>query len=77
VLVLIRAEGEDEARRLEEEREEVLRLWREKESEVEELRGLLVHDGRDEKRRKVSNVGLAPDTPPEEGEMGVFRVEVR
>ncbi len=75
VLALIRLEAEEEERRIEDEREKVLQLWKEKEGEVEELRERL--EGGGGKRRKVSNAGvsvggLGPDTPPEEGEIGNF-----
>jgi hypothetical protein len=78
VLALIQLEREEQERRIEEEREEVLRLWKEKEGEVEELRGLLEEErdverdgweGGGGKRRKTSGVGEAPVTPPEEGEL--------
>lgn len=59
----------------------MLRLWREKEDEVEGLRGEVdgLREGlegeRGWKRRKTSSVGVGvggwnagPDTPPEEGE---------
>ena len=76
VLALIKLEADEEERRIEEEREKVLRLWKEKETEVESLRGELdwernASGGR--KRRKTSSVGLGvPDTPPEEGEVDEF-----
>ncbi|KAF9701041.1 hypothetical protein EKO04_000369 [Ascochyta lentis] len=78
VLALIRCEADDEERRIEEEREKVLRLWKEKEGEVESLRDELEMERLagcgGAKRRKTSSVGLggAPDTPPEEGEIGEF-----
>lgn len=76
VLALIKLEADEEERRIEEEREKVLSLWKEKETEVESLRGELEWErnasgGR--KRRKTSSVGLGvPDTPPEEGEVDEF-----
>lgn len=81
VLALISLETEEEERRIEEEREKVLRLWKEKEGEVESLKDELDYE-RDMrgsgKRRKTSSVGIpigggiGPDTPPEEGEIGDF-----
>lgn len=86
VLALIQLEADEEERRIEEEREKVLRLWKEKEGEVESLKDELDYE-RDMrgcgKRRKTSSVGLPmggaganggslPDTPPEEGEIGGF-----
>ncbi|KAH6642383.1 hypothetical protein C7974DRAFT_408946 [Boeremia exigua] len=73
LLAFIRAEGEDEARRIEEERGAVLRLWKEKESEAERLRDELECEREMRgagKRRKMSSVG--PNTPPDEGEVGDF-----
>ena len=79
VLALIKLEAEEAERRVEEEREKVLRLWKEKEGEVEVLRDELDHEremrGVGGKRRKTSSVGLSvggPDTPPNEGETGDF-----
>lgn len=81
VLALIRMEAEEEERRIEEEREKVLRLWKEKEGEVENLKDELDYEREmhgSGKRRKTSSVGLpmvaglGPDTPPEEGEIGDF-----
>jgi uncharacterized protein GlcG (DUF336 family) len=84
VLAFIKRETEDEERRIEEEREKVLRLWKEKEGEVESLRDELDYERYGSgKRRKTSSVGLGgsaglsaggagPDTPPEEGEIGGF-----
>lgn len=82
VLALIKHESEEEERRIEEEREKVLRLWKDKEGEVEHLKDELDYEREmrgSGKRRKTSSVGvplsngsLGPDTPPEEGEMGDF-----
>ena len=78
VLALIKLEAEEEERRIEEEREKVLRLWKEKEGEVECLRDELDYErSGGSKRRKTSSVGLSsggmePDTPPEEGEITDF-----
>jgi hypothetical protein len=73
VLALIKLEAEEEERRIEEEREKVLRLWKEKEGEVEILRDELDYErSGGSKRRKMSSVGMAPDTPPEEGEVTEF-----
>ncbi|KAF3002933.1 hypothetical protein E8E13_003385 [Curvularia kusanoi] len=78
VLALINLEAEEEERRIEEEREKVLRLWKEKEGEVESLKDELDYERGSGKRRKTSSVGvpmgssLGPDTPPEEGEIGEF-----
>jgi hypothetical protein len=83
VLAFIKRETEDEEHRIEEEREKVLRLWKEKEGEVESLRDELDYERYGSgKRRKTSSVGLGgslsgrdavgPDTPPEEGEIGEF-----
>ena len=84
VLAFIKRETEDEERRIEEEREKVLRLWKEKEGEVESLKDELDYERYGTgKRRKTSSVGLGagvslnggaagPDTPPEEGEIGAF-----
>jgi hypothetical protein len=73
VLALIRKENEDEAGRLYEERQAVLTLWKEKEEEVDALRGEL-HRGN--KRIRLSDAGLAglrlnnpPDTPPDDAEI--------
>jgi hypothetical protein len=88
VLALIHKEKTDEARRVENERQAVLRLWKEKEEEVGTLRDELE---RGSKRIRLdefsggrkgsialsncgsvsgrSGMGLAPDTPPEEGEI--------
>lgn len=82
VLALIKRESEEEERRIEEEREKVLRLWKEKEGEVENLKDELDYEremrGSGGKRRKTSSVGLpmsagmGPDTPPQEGDIGEF-----
>lgn len=83
VLAFIKRETDDEERRIEEEREKVLRLWKEKEGEVESLKDELDYERYGTgKRRKTSSVGLGgaslnagaagPDTPPEEGEIGGF-----
>lgn len=78
VLAVIKLEAEDEARRIEEERAKVLRLWKDKEGEVEVLRDELECEremrGTGGKRRKTSSVGLGggPDTPPEEGDINEF-----
>ncbi|KAF1923746.1 uncharacterized protein M421DRAFT_304820 [Didymella exigua CBS 183.55] len=59
VLQFIKLEAEDEARRIEDEREKVLRLWKEKESEVESLRDELDYERYGTgKRRKTSSVGV-------------------
>lgn len=79
VLALIRLETEEEEHRLEEERGKVLRLWKEKEGEVEDLKDELSYEREMRgggKRRKTSSVGLgsagSPDTPPGEGEIAEF-----
>lgn len=85
VLAFIKIETEDEERRIEEEREKVLSLWKQKEGEVESLKDELDYEryGSGGKRRKTSSVGLGssvggsgigggPDTPPEDGEIGDF-----
>jgi uncharacterized protein GlcG (DUF336 family) len=88
VLALIRKEKLDEERRVENERQAVLTLWKEKEEEVGTLRDELE---RGTKRIRLdefsggrkgsialsncgslsgrSGLGMAPDTPPEEGEI--------
>jgi hypothetical protein len=84
VLALIRKEKVDEERRIENERQAVLRMWKEKEEEVGTLRDELE---RGTKRMRVDEFGGrkgsvclstnesmggrggAPDTPPEEGEI--------
>ncbi|KAJ4378695.1 hypothetical protein N0V86_005566 [Didymella sp. IMI 355093] len=59
VLAFIKRETEDEERRIEEEREKVLRLWKEKEGEVENLKDELDYERYGTgKRRKTSSVGL-------------------
>ncbi|KAF2627064.1 DUF336-domain-containing protein [Macroventuria anomochaeta] len=87
VLALIKLESEEEERRIEEEREKVLRLWKEKEGEVESLKDELDYEREmrgSGKRRKTSSVGVGggagglsvgvggPHTPPEEGEITDF-----
>jgi uncharacterized protein GlcG (DUF336 family) len=75
VLALIKLEAEEEERRIEEEREKVLRLWKEKEGEVESLKDELDYERGSGKRRKTSSVGISmgtPNTPPEEGEIGEY-----
>lgn len=91
VLALILREKEEETRRIHEERTAVLRLWKEKEEEVGNLRDELEERERGSKRvrldgRRSGSVsvsgnarelgrrgsaigGVAPDTPPEEGEI--------
>lgn len=78
VLALIKMESEEEERRIGDERAKVLKLWKEKEGEVEDLKDELDYEremrGAGGKRRKTSSVGLGgggigPDTPPEEGEI--------
>jgi uncharacterized protein GlcG (DUF336 family) len=87
VIALIRKEKIDEERRVENERQAVLTLWKEKEEEVGTLREELE---RGSKRIRLddfggrkgsialsncgslsgrSGMGVAPDTPPEEGEI--------
>jgi hypothetical protein len=88
VLALIHKEKTDEERRVENERQAVLRLWKEKEEEVGTLREELE---RGSKRIRLdefsggrkgsialsncgsvsgrSGMGMAPDTPPEDGEI--------
>lgn len=79
VLAVIKLEAEEAGRRVEEEREKVLRLWKEKEGEVEVLKEELDYEremrGVGGKRRKTSSVGLGiggPDTPPDENETSEF-----
>jgi hypothetical protein len=84
VLALIRKEKIDEERRIENERQAVLRMWKEKEEEVGTLRDELERGTKrirldDFGGRKgsiclsssgsMSGRGGAPDTPPEEGEI--------
>lgn len=90
VLALISKEKEDEDRRIHEEREAVLMLWKEKEQEVGNLRDELESMDRGSKRmrfddrgrsgsvsvsgsvlgrRGSTQVGAAPDTPPDDGEL--------
>jgi hypothetical protein len=70
VLALIRKEKLDEERRVENERQAVLTLWKEKEEEVGTLREELE---RGTKRMRYDDYagrkGSIPDTPPEEGEI--------
>ena len=75
MLALIKLEAVEEERRIEEEREKVLRLWKEKEGEVESLKDELDYERGSGKRRKTSSVGVpmgTPNTPPEEGEIGEY-----
>lgn len=75
VLGLIHKERDDEDRRIAEERQAVLMLWKKKEEEVENLKEELEGSERGSKRmrldggRRGSVIGGAPDTPPEEGEI--------
>jgi hypothetical protein len=89
VLALIQREKEGEERRLQDERQAVLTLWKEKEAEVGNLREELEGMERGSKRIRLDGGrsgsvsvsgsvlgrrgstfgGLAPDTPPEEGEI--------
>ncbi len=89
VLDVIKKEKEAEEKRLHEERQAVLTLWKEKEEEVGSLREELEGMDRGSKRMRLdggrsgsasvassltgrrasTQVGPAPDTPPEEGEL--------
>jgi uncharacterized protein GlcG (DUF336 family) len=89
VLALIKKEQESEDRRLQEERQAVLTLWKEKEEEAVSLRealestergskrirldsrgsGSVGMSGREGERRTSTNGGLAPETPPSDGEL--------
>jgi hypothetical protein len=85
VLALIRKEKLDKERRVENERQAVLTLWKEKEEEVGTLREELERGSKrmryDEYGRKgsiaLSNSGslsgrnVMPDTPPEDGEISI------
>ncbi|KAH9882854.1 hypothetical protein J1614_000220 [Plenodomus biglobosus] len=78
VLALIQREKDEEERRIVEERQAVLSLWREKEEELEMLRDRLDGVQRGRKRMRLDDwrsgsgsvmVGGPPGTPPEEGEI--------